>query len=382
MTTPSSSRLEAIDALRGLVILIMLLDHVRETFYLHHQVSDPMQIAGLDPALFFSRSLAHLCAPVFVLLTGLSAYLYQSKINSLAQTQAFLVKRGLFLIVLELVVINFAWTAQFPPQVIYLQVIWAIGVSMVALACLISLPKIWLWCLAGLIIFGHNLLDGIQIEHPFWQPLWYILHQRGWIECSEQLKLRSSYPVLPWIGVILFGYCLGLQFFAAGQRLQQSVSKLAGMGVASVLLFVLLRMLDMYGDQAQQPFSDFSGGLMSFFNLSKYPPSLDFILLNCGLGLILLWLCYRVQHQVWIKPLLVFGSVPMFFYIVHLYLLKLLYFIAVSLFGTNHGQYFGVDQVLSLWLISAVLIVVLYPLMQWFSQFKRRNHHIHWLKYL
>jgi uncharacterized membrane protein len=150
-------RLQSIDALRGLVILIMLLDHVRETFYLHKQVPDPMDVAVTEPALFSSRVLAHLCAPIFVFLTGISAFLFYSKTQSVQQTRAFLLKRGLFLIVLEPTLVNFAWTATFPPDVIYLQVIWAIGISMVVLAACISLPLPVIILSAFAIIFGHNL---------------------------------------------------------------------------------------------------------------------------------------------------------------------------------------------------------------------------------
>lgn len=152
-------RLQSIDALRGLVILIMLLDHVRETFYLHKQVTDPMDVTVTEPALFGSRLLAHICAPVFVLLTGISAFLFQSKKQDLQQTRAFLLKRGLFLIALELTLVNFAWTATFPPEVIYLQVIWAIGISMVVLACCVSLPLPVIASAGLAIVFGHNLLD-------------------------------------------------------------------------------------------------------------------------------------------------------------------------------------------------------------------------------
>lgn len=382
MSQLSHSRLSAIDALRGLVILIMLLDHVRETFYLHHQVSDPMQIDGVDPALFFSRSIAHLCAPVFVLLTGLSAYLYQAKQQSIAATRSFLFKRGLFLIALEIVVINFAWTAQFPPQVIYLQVIWAIGISMLALALLLSLPTIWMWVLALVIIFGHNLLDSIHLDHGLLHAIWAILHQRDWIEVGSALKLRSSYPVLPWIGVILLGYCLGQQFFRAERPLATAMPKLAKLGLVSILLFMILRLINIYGDHPWQQYAELTQSLMSFFNLTKYPPSLDFILLNCGLGLILLWWFYRMQQRAWLKPLIVFGSVPMFVYILHLYLLKLLYLLALAVFGRNHGEYFGVDHVASLWLISLLLAVVLYPLVLSFSRFKQSHKHIAILKYL
>ena len=162
--TRTFDRLQAIDALRGLVILIMMLDHVRETFYLHHQVTDPMLIPDTEGFLFFSRTLAHLCAPIFVVLTGLSAYLYQAKYNSLAMTRQFLLKRGLFLIFLELVIINFAWTGQLPPDVIYLQVIWAISLSMVVLSLLIGFSKKWLWVISLMIIFGHNLLEHVSFS--------------------------------------------------------------------------------------------------------------------------------------------------------------------------------------------------------------------------
>ncbi|HAV72078.1 MAG TPA: hypothetical protein DCX91_09285, partial [Stenotrophomonas sp.] len=161
MTHYPAPRLTSIDQLRGTVIVLMLLDHVRETFYLHAQVADPMAVDQVEPALFISRLLAHLCAPVFVLLTGLSAWLYASgKLDGRRAASAFLLKRGLFLVVLELLVVNVAWTLQFPPSVVYLQVIWAIGISMIALAGLLWLPRGVLAMLAVAVIAGHNLLDG------------------------------------------------------------------------------------------------------------------------------------------------------------------------------------------------------------------------------
>ena len=161
---PSGQRLLSIDALRGLVIIFMLLDHVRETFFLHRQVADPMNIDVTDPALFFSRTLAHLCAPVFVLLTGLSAFLYGEKYQGTRDVSAFLFKRGLFLVVLEFTLVNFAWTFQFPPSVIYMQVIWAIGVSMIALAALVWLPRPLLLLLAVVILVRPTGLMG-KVKH-------------------------------------------------------------------------------------------------------------------------------------------------------------------------------------------------------------------------
>lgn len=373
-------RLQSIDALRGLVILIMLLDHVRETFYLHKQVPDPMDVAVTEPALFGSRVLAHLCAPIFVFLTGISAFLFYSKTQSAQQTRAFLLKRGLFLIVLELTLINFAWTATFPPDVIYLQVIWAIGISMVVLAACISLPLPVIILSAFAIIFGHNLFDSVHFtEGSFIQTLWLILHERGWIEIAG-VKLRTSYPVLPWIGLILLGYALG-HLFSQKYTAQQRNHYLFGIGLISIGLFVLLRFVNVYGDQPWLHFDSFKLTLMSFFNLTKYPPSLLFILWNVGVGLILLVAFDRWQEQRWFKPLVVFGSVPMFFYLLHLYVLKLVYVIAVSIWGVNQGDYFSVNHVWMLWLLTIAMSFALYPVVQWFSRFKHQNKQITILKY-
>jgi len=377
----SSQRLQAIDALRGLVILIMMVDHVRETFYLHHQVPDPMLIPGTEESLFLSRILAHLCAPVFVLLTGLSAYLYQAK-NNIAMTREFLLKRGLFLIFLELIVINFAWTGTFPPDVIYLQVIWAIGISMLALAALIGLPKKILWFISLLIIFGHNLLDHLSFENvPILHNLWLILHERGWIVFGDTIRFRTSYPVLPWIGIITLGYCIGTTVFNQSKTMLQKSQILLSFGLASIGIFVLLRYLNIYGDQTWGAMPSFTDTAMSFMNLTKYPPSLLFTLFNVGIGLILLVLLQKVENKRWVKPLIVFGSVPMFFYIIHLYVLKVLYLIAVNIFGKNYGEYYGVESVSTLWAIAIVLSVLLYPLIVKFSEFKHRNKHITILKY-
>lgn len=377
-----SKRLQAIDALRGLVILIMMVDHVRETFYLHYQVPDPMLIPGTEESLFFSRVLAHICAPVFVVLTGLSAYLYQAKNNSIRMTREFLIKRGLFLIFLELIIINFAWTGKFPPDVIYLQVIWAIGLSMIALAALIGLPKKILWVISLTIIFGHNLLDQISFSNvPVIHSLWLILHERGWIEFGDVIRFRTSYPVLPWIGVIALGYCIGAKVFDQSIEPNKRNKILLTFGLSSMTLFFILRLINVYGDQAWSIMPTFTESLMSFINVTKYPPSLLFILWNVGIGLILLVILQKVETKSWIKPLIVFGSVPMFFYIVHLYVLKGLYLIAVEVFGKNYGDYYGVSSVVMLWFISLVLCIGLYPLMVKFSNFKHKNKHISILKY-
>lgn len=377
-----TGRLLSIDALRGLVILFMLLDHVRETFLLHRQVSDPMDFASTEPALFFSRTLAHLCAPVFVLLTGLSAWLFGEKYAGKADVSAFLFKRGLFLVVLEFTLVNFAWTFQLAPSVIYLQVIWAIGLSMIALSLLVWLPRWLLLMLSLTIIAGHNLLDTVHfpVESVLHVP-WAILHDRGWIEVSDTLRLRTSYPLLPWIGVIGLGYALG-PWFARGVEAGFRQLHLLIAGSAGLLGFVGLRLINGYGEKPWAVGDTSVQTLMSFFNITKYPPSLLFIALTVSAGLLLLLAFERLQDRRWIRWLTVFGSAPMFFYLLHLYTLKVLYLIGVALFGLNQGSYFGFSSVSAIWLAAVILAIALFPAVRWFSVLKARRRDIAWLKYL
>ena len=378
---PLRQRLLSIDALRGLVILFMLLDHVRETFLLHRQVSDPMTIDSTEPALFASRTLAHLCAPVFVLLTGLSAWLYGQKYQGRRDVSAFLFKRGLFLVVLEFTLVNFAWTFQLPPSVIYMQVIWAIGVSMIALAALVWLPRPLLIVLAVVIIAGHNLLDGLHFEAGSALHIpWTILHERSWIEVGESLRLRVTYPVLPWIGVIALGYSLGPWFAKDVQPAQRQRYLLLG-GASALIGFVVVRAVNAYGEKPWQAYDNGVQTLMSFFNITKYPPSLLFLALTLGIGLLLLLAFEKAGSKRWISMLATFGAAPMFFYLLHLYVLKILYVACVALFGLNHGNYFGFDGMGAIWLVALLLPLALYPPVHWFAGLKARRRDLAWLKY-
>lgn len=383
VTHSPASRLTSIDQLRGTVIVLMLLDHVRETFYMHQQVGDPMVVDQVEPALFVSRLLAHLCAPVFVLLTGLSAWLYASgKPDGRRAASAFLLKRGLFLVVLELLVVNFAWTLQFPPSVMYLQVIWAIGISMIALAGLLWLPRGALAVLALAVIAGHNLLDGVRVQGDgVLAVLWKVLHQRDWITVTDGLRLRTSYPVLPWIGVIALGWVIGPWFARGGDALLRQ-RRLWMAGAGALLAFVILRAVNLYGDSPWQSFATLGSTLMSVFNVTKYPPSLLFLLLTLGIGLLLLRLYEQPRVARALAPLADIGAAPMFFYLLHLYVLKLLYVLAEARWGQTHGGYFAVDHVASLWVITAVLAVALYWPTRAFARFKARRRDLAWLRYL
>ncbi|HEY1393877.1 MAG TPA: heparan-alpha-glucosaminide N-acetyltransferase domain-containing protein, partial [Methylibium sp.] len=211
------SRITSIDALRGLVMLIMLMDHVRETLYLHLQVTDPMDVAATPPQVFFSRLAAHFCAPVFVFLTGLGAWLYANPPSGTPRpVRDFLLKRGLLMLVLEVTVVSFAWTGDMPLKVIYLQVIWAVGIAMIVLAFVHKLSPRLLAAIGLVIVCGHNALAGINLppDHPLYLP-WTLLLHRGWALEDTAVKVRLTYPALPWVGVILLGWVAGPLYGAA-----------------------------------------------------------------------------------------------------------------------------------------------------------------------
>ncbi|WP_153112083.1 DUF1624 domain-containing protein [Propionivibrio limicola] len=381
---PSQGRLLSIDILRGMVILFMLLDHVRETFFLHHQVPDPMVVANTPPDLFFSRILAHLCAPIFVFLTGLSAYLYATKSGEESRQAAssFLWRRGLFLVLLEVTVINFAWTFQFPPAKLFLQVIWIIGLSMLALAALVWLPRRVLIAVGVALVAGHNLLDGVHFAegHPL-HVIWAVLHERTWLVISETMKARTSYPLMPWIGLIALGYAAG-PWFRKGSDAAMRQRHLLVAGLGLIAGFFVLRALNIYGDKPWVADESTLLTVMSFFNLTKYPPSLLFCAFNLGIGLLLLRAFERIQGACWLKPVAVFGSVPMFFYILHLYVLKFLYLACSALWGSNQGELFGFDSMPAVWACWIALPFALYPIVRAFANFKARRRDIAWLKYL
>ncbi|MES1938918.1 hypothetical protein T5B8_01675 [Salinisphaera sp. T5B8] len=378
--TAVRSRIQSIDALRGLVMLLMLVDHAREFFFLHAQVSDPMNVDEVTPALYFSRLAAHLCAPVFVALTGLSAWLYGAQ-RSRADVSAFLFKRGLFLVVLELTLVNFAWTFSLPPEKLYLQVIWAIGLSMIALAALVHLPRGVLATLGAVIVLGHNLLDPIAFApEDFGYVAWTILHDRGLIDLPLGIAAQTSYPLLPWIGVIALGYSVG-PWFARDRDPNTRARLLYGTGLALLAAFAVLRVINGYGEPV--PWQAGDAGLrtaMSFFNLTKYPPSADFVLFTLGIGTLLLATLERVPAGA-ARMLAVFGGAPLFFYLLHLYVLHLLNLGALAYFGANQGSLFSVANMGYVWLIAVLLAPPLGLACAWFGQLKRRSPQP-WMRYL
>lgn len=376
-----SARIPSIDALRGLVILLMLVDHAREFFFIHALVSDPMSVAGTSPALFFTRLLAHLCAPVFVALTGLGAWLYGAKNGGAAAASGFLFKRGLFLVALELTVVSFAWNFDLIPPTIFLQVIWAIGLSMIALSALVWLPRPALIAVGVVIVLGHNLLDPVTFgQGEPGHAVWAVLHDRGFIELPWDQRIRTSYPLLPWIGVAALGYAIGPWFSSGGEAAPRR-RRLVGLGLGMLGLFVVLRGINVYGEPLPwSVYPDLLQTLMSVLNLTKYPPSADFLLLTLGVGALLLAAFESLWPRV-IRLLSVYGGAPLFFYLIHLYGLHLAYSACLIAFGANQGDSFGVPNVAWVWAIAVAAAIPGWFACRWFAGVKRRSSQW-WMKYL
>lgn len=374
------TRIAVIDVLRGLVMLIMLFDHVRETVFLHHQVGDPMDAAHVDPALFFTRLAAHVCAPMFVFLTGLSTWLYAHPAAGPRSASGFLFKRGLLLVVLELVFVNFAWSGAFPPAVLYLQVIWVIGLAMMALAVLHKLPLKVLLVLGVAIVAGQHLFTGLRTEEgSVAYSLLTVLLQRGYLVADGAMKIKVSYPLLPWIGVIVLGYAAGPLYaraFSATARRRW----LLALGAGSLLLLGLLRGFNLYGETLPWVAGETAlRTAMSVLNFTKYPPSLDFLLFTLGLGMLgLAWL-ENVDNG-FTRACATFGGAPMFYYLLHLYLLLIIGIILTAMLGANHGARYGVEHIWQVWLMALALMPVLYFPCRAFARYKRSSQQA-WVRY-
>lgn len=358
-------------------MLLMLVDHTRESFYSQVPVPDPL---GPDTptALFVTRLTAHFCAPVFVFLTGLAAWLYAQSRGGPAAASDFLWKRGLFLIVLELTVVNFAWGFDPTPPMHYLQVIWVIGLSMLALAALVHLPRPVLIALGLAIVLGHNLLDGVHATSGPGRVLWAVLHERMVFDLPWGGHVRVSYPLLPWIGVIALGYALG-PWFAPEAEGATRRRGLVTLGLAALALFVLLRATNMYGDlHPWQAGRDALGTALQFVNLTKYPPSADFVLATLGVGLIVLAAFERLPERA-AGLLAVLGGAPLFFYLLHLYLLNGLNQLARALLGAEGPV--SVPNVAALWLLAATVALPCWFATRAFGRAKRRSG-AWWMRYL
>lgn len=313
-----ASRFRGVDVVRGLAIVLMSLDHIRDYWAATEFAAEDLTHTTIG--WFMTRWVTHFCAPAFILLAGTSAYLQLARYGDRSTLSRYLLVRGFWLVVLEIVVVNVSWKAGLPVDYLWLQVIWVIGLSMVVCAGAIWLPYWLVAVVAVAMVAGHDLLTGFS-PAPEWRWLWQVLHQRGRFEVlGGSYAIFIAYPLLPWPGVMLLGYLLGRLFVQAPQ---QAVRWCALMGVALLCAFTLLRAWGRYGDPSSfvlQP--TWSLSLLSFLNVSKYPASLQFLCVTLGLCLILLALAQRYEFPA-AGLLATFGKVPLFFYLLHIPLINL-----------------------------------------------------------
>lgn len=382
-------RLESIDVLRGLVILIMALDHVRE--YL--SIVKGIDTSTMTPAYFFTRWITHFCAPAFVFLAGTSAWLSMGGgRRTLGQLSRFLVTRGLWLVLMEWTVIGFGfffnvtYTSSFGW---IMQVIWALGMSMIVLAGLVRLPM-WVSVTVGVVmVAGHNLLDGVSpASFGAWAPLWNILHVPSPVMIGP-VKVFVLYPLIPWIGVMALGYAFGaLLSPATSQSRARSAEErrrmLLSLGLASTAAFVVIRALNGYGEPKPWVVRDnLLGTIVSFLDATKYPPSLVYLLMTLGPSIALLAWMERWRGGV-VSFLATFGRVPFFFYIVHIYVIHIATVAAGWLQGFPASAFFDFCLFLPkefgfslpvVYLLWAGLVLGMYPICRWFASVKANHRH-------
>ena len=386
ITMPGYNRIESIDIVRGIVMIIMALDHVRG--YIHYDAFYfiPTDLSKTNAILFFTRFITHYCAPVFVLLAGISAFLYGQK-RSRKELSIFLFKRGLWLIFVELFIIVFG--RSFNPQYPYfnLQVIWAIGVSMIALSALIYLPLRTILLSGIALIALHNLLDNIHF--PGNLP-WALLHETGDFKINN-FSIYVQYPLIPWIGIMAIGYCLG-HVYSLGYDANKRKMILLICGLSSITLFVLLRSLNIYGDALHWTIQNSSTfNILSFLNVTKYPPSLLYTLITVGPALVLLAYTEKPLNALTSK-IAVFGRVPFFYYVLHIYAIHVIALFAAVASGYHWSDMFILSDrvnripelkgygfnLLTVYLVWIGLLLLLYPACKWFDRYKRSNQSRKW----
>lgn len=382
---PITQRLVSIDLLRGLVMVLMTLDHTRNFF--SNVGFNPLDIDQSNIPLFLTRWITHLCAPSFIFLAGLAAFLSLKRGKTKPQLARFLLIRGLWLIFLELTVVSLAWT--FYPGLFMAGVLWVIGWSMVVLALLIQLPMSSIAIFGVMLIVGHNLFDSVQasqLGNFGW--IWAFLHERAMFSPRSGIRFFLVYPLIPWVGVMACGYALGnILTKTKTQRLRW----LLNLGWGLIVSFVVIRGINIYGDP--EPWSvqsTFKKTVLSFINCHKYPPSLLYLLITLGIAFLILYV-FESQRFPILQPLLIFGRVPLFFYIIHLWLIHFAaIFLALPKYGfkavilpyllssampDNYG--YDLHHVYVLWII---MLIILYPLCYWFTNYKSK-HKYWWLNF-
>ena len=387
-------RVLSIDVVRGAIMIIMALDHVRDYFHRDAFFYSPTDLSRTSGILFFTRWITHFCAPAFVCLAGISASLYGS-VRGKKALSFFLLTRGLWLVFAEFFIITLMWTFNPAYPVFNLQVIWAIGISMIVLSALIRLDWRIILAIGVLLVAGHDLLDSVHVQgRGLPALLWAMLHEEADLAFGR-VTIFVHFPVLPWIGIMAIGYVLG-RIYQPGYDGKHRKAILLWAGGGAILLFFALRCFGLYGDPAPwsvQPGAFFS--FLSFINVSKYPPSLLYTLVT--LGPILIFLAFSEKPlNALTERVSVFGRVPMFFYLLHIPLIHALAIVGATVSGYPAGSMIlgnRVNRVHELqgygfslptvYLVWASVVLALYPLCRWFDRYKRKHASTKWwLSYL
>ena len=386
----SKYRIESLDLLKGIVMVVMALDHIRDYFHAPAFMYDPNDPMFTSLPIFFTRFITNYCAPVFCFLAGASAYLAGRR-KQKKELSAFLLKRGTWLVFLELTIVNFAWYFDIHFHSPGLLVIWSLGISMIVLAALIHLPLKAIVVFSIALIFGHNLLDNIHFPGNY--P-WAVLHEESTFKYSETFRLYVAYPVVPWIAVMSLGYCFG-KLYDKSFDAEKRKKILLIIGFSAIALFFILRGINVYGNPSKWIHYDtFRQTLMSFLAPAKYPPSLLYLLMTLGPALVFLALTENWKGR-FVNFFSTFGRVPFFYYILHLYLIHILAMAAAQLTGYGWKIMILPDWVGSvpalkgygfhLWVVYLVwvaVILALYPLCKKFDRYKQAHKEKWWLSYL
>ncbi|RRB04604.1 DUF1624 domain-containing protein [Larkinella rosea] len=380
-TSEGSHRLQSIDSVRGLIMIIMALDHVRDFFsYTSYRATDVTQASVF---LFFTRWVTHMCAPTFVFLSGISIFLYYRKMGDLKKTSVFLLTRGLWLIAVEVLLISFILTQGY--QLTLLEVIWAIGCSMMLLAALIWLPRGLQLAFSLLLIVGHNALP--LVKDTSTDTLLALLHHPPFFIRNPPILV--AYTIVPWVGVMLLGYAIGPWFSGTPQTRNQLLLK---SGFSALALFIVVRFLNFYGDPA--PWSVQERGslytFLSFLNVTKSPPSLLFLSLTLGTASLLLVFVNNLSAGVQ-RFFSTYGRVPFFYFIVHLAVISLASYVwtyvafgrGINLSFTNPNEWPtdynpNLGRAYGVWLL---LVGVLYFPCRWYARYKSTSR-AWWVSYL
>jgi uncharacterized membrane protein len=385
-----TGRLTSVDLLRGLVMIVMALDHTRDFF--GDVATNPTDLRTASIALFLTRWITTFGAPTVFLLAGTGAFLALGR-RTTGELSRFLLTRGLWLMVLDATALRFAWQFNLDYRVTILNVIWALGLSMVALSLLVRLPVRAVAAIGIAMIALHNLFDGFA-PSPALAPVWSILHQPGVLAASPDRVLFLAYPLVPWIGVMAAGFALGAvyRWDAARRR-----TFLLRAGIACIVAFVLLRALNVYGDP--RPWAVQGSGVrtaLSFLNTSKYPPSLLFLLMTLGPVLLVLRAMDGVTPRL-LRPAVTIGRVPFFYFVMHVVVIHLLAVLAsLARYGTAASMVesptldrFPVTQppgwpapLPVVYLVWLVVVLALYPMCRWFAGVKARRRDAWWVGYV